>query len=602
MSSGESNYVASRVFGRSVFNDLNTSLSYTPSPGASKKNASLVSILEEGESAASESTPAPTVLFKPDSSIDRIGSEKRVSFAQDGKENMNSFESRKSLNSIRSAELSRLRASTKETPSRRNLVKMTEAAIDDATTSLKKSALKKKQNSAVSSVYQSVNVGRSARSKNSNEKAKAVKSVSFQWDQENAKAKSLHKMVEENRRQIRAIQRKLTTDHFKDKARKDEAQKLERLAELEKEYMFKSKVHQDHQKALKLEKDKKRKMSIDARAKIRRNNREGEETLRAKKLEEDQAIFEVRADLHRSRMEAKEANAEKRRMSYQFRAGDARRIRDVRSDWKANDFNEKHISHDLDRAAAKDVDNYKKQMKKESRDDLKKRNKDANEARRRQEDRANEAMMEEQRSYELKWEGERDAEAYRERMKEERRKSLAGRNKESARHAKVMEELRSIAIENEAQSFMLKFSAENDAKEYVAKLAEERRKSLQLRGIEARKRRQLEEEEHSKAIESALIEGALQSDCKFEIMIPRREYFFRSFLSLNKFLCILFQCSQARKMSKTTKPTARRDDGSPYNTEESRLGCSDSKKKNDVLSKCKRTKNLLILILWHKRT
>ena len=91
---------------------------------------------------------------------------------------------------------------------------------------------------------------------------------------------------------------------------------------------------------------------------------------------------------------------------------------------------------------------------------------------------------------------------------------MANRNKESARHAQVMEELRTIAKEEEAQSFMLKFNGENDAKAYVAKLAEERRKSLELRGVEARRRRQFEDEEHSKAVEAAFIEGALQSDCK----------------------------------------------------------------------------------------
>ena len=79
-----------------------------------------------------------------------------------------------------------------------------------------------------------------------------------------------------------------------------------------------------------------------------------------------------------------------------------------------------------------------------------------------------------------------------------------------------MEELRTLAKEDEAESFMLKFNADNDAKAYIAKLAEERRKSLQFRGKEARKRRQYEEEEHSKAIENALVEGALQSECKLQ--------------------------------------------------------------------------------------
>ena len=530
MAHKESKNVASRVFGQNVFNEQDTSLCYTPSPGPLKSNRNLsesmtktsssipTSIFEEEES-ISQSTPAPTILFLSDSSNDHnlstaTESVKRVSFATDEKENR--IESQ-SLNSIRSAELKRLRASKKKSPMRRNLVKMTEAAIDDATSSLKNSALKKKKYPATISNFQSVNACRNAKLEVMNKRAKAVKSVSFRWDQEKAKAKSLQKKVEENRRQIRAIQRKLTSNHFRDKAREDESKKMERLAELEQAYLFKSEVFQDHQKALKKERDNKRKESIDARAKIRINVREGEEILRTRKLNENQAIFEVREDLHRSRMEIKKAKAEKRRMSFQFRSGDARRIREIRSVWKEKSDRENHDSHQLEREAARDVENYKKQTQEESREETRKRNKEACEARKREKEQNYESMLAEHKSYELKWEGDRDEEAYRKRMKEERRKSLAARNKESARHDKVMEELRNIAIEEQAQSFMLKFNAENDAKGYIAKLAEERRKSLQLRGIEAKKRRQYEEEKHAKAVEANLVEGALQSDCKLDI-------------------------------------------------------------------------------------
>lgn len=532
MSNGKSKKVASRVFGASVFNDLDTSLCYTPSPRNSKSQMSQTkanpnvfdSIVEEGES-TSQPTPVPTVLFQPDSSTDQIsvtdhGSKKGVSFVLDDKENTNDSENRiasKSLKSIRSAELHRLRASKKKSPMRRNLVKMTEAAIDDATTSLRNSAMKPKKFSTNASTFQSINAGRTAKTRAYQQKAKAVKSVSFQWDQDNAKSKSLQKVVEENRRQIRAIQRKLTSNHFKDKARRDEAKKMERLAALEKEYLFKSEVFQDHQKTLKFERDKNRKKSMDARAKIRMNKREGEEVMRMRKLEEDQAIFQTREQLHNARREAQKEEAERRRKSFQLRGDIARKARDAKSELRENEQHESHATHELYRAAARDVDNYKKQLQKESQDDFKKRNKDAHDARNRQQNQACEAMIAEHESYELKWAGERDAEAYRKQMQEERRKSLAGRNKESARHAKVMEELRSIAKEEEAQTFMLKFQGENDAKDYVAKMAEERRKSLQLRGVEARKRREFEEEQHAKAVEATLIEGALKSDCKYNL-------------------------------------------------------------------------------------
>jgi len=529
------------VFGDNVFNNMDASLCYSPSPGPSENTGTLVgsktktnssiitsSILEDSEM-MSQSTPAPTILFQPETSVDRLSttSEKRVSFARDEKENTNDSFSRtasqtskaSSLNSIRNAELNRLRASKMKSPLRRNLVKMTEAAINDVTTSIERSAFKERNENipASSSVYQSVNAGRKARMEVLRKKNNEAKSVSFQWDQENSEAKSLQKKVEENRRQIRAIQRKLASAHFKDKARQDESKKLDRLAKIQKEYLFKSKVFQDHKQTLKEERDRNRKKSIDVRANIRRNNRKGEEVLKAMKLEEDRAINEIRADLHRSRMETKKANAEKRRLSFQFRAGDARKIRDIRSVWRKQDLHDQHVGHELNRGAAKDVENYKKSMKKVECEDFKKRNQDAREFRERQKDQASKASLTEHQSYELKWEGERDAEAYRKKMKEERRKSLAGRNKESARHANVMEELRTIAKEKEAESFMLKFNAENDAKAYIAKLADDRRKSLQLRGEEARKHRQYEDEQHSKAIGNALKNCALQSDCQRDV-------------------------------------------------------------------------------------
>merc|ERR1712238_112345 len=131
---GKSKKVASRVFGQNIFNEMNASLCYTPSPlpseiikknltgtlssATSKTNTNLItSILEESESSISQSTPTPTVLFQQDK--ENI-SEKRVSFAQDEKQNDdNGFigtaisitSKSSSTNSFRNAELNLLRAS-----------------------------------------------------------------------------------------------------------------------------------------------------------------------------------------------------------------------------------------------------------------------------------------------------------------------------------------------------------------------------------------------------------------------------------------------------------------------------------------------------------
>jgi hypothetical protein len=347
------------------------------------------------------------------------------------------------------------------------------------------------------------------------ERATKTKTVRFQWDEEKAEAKSFYNKVEDSRRQILAIQRKLASAHFKEKAKKDDVEKMQNIAELDKNAQFNSGVFRDHQKKLKEERDKKRKKSMDARAKLRQNTREGEEKLKELERGEEAAIFDVRYDLHRARNEVAKANDKDRRKSFLFRGGDAKRIKEIRSQWRQDESNDQHKSFDLKTAAAKDVEQYKKTMDSERRDSLKSRNLEARKRREEQKRQDVATMNAEHESYELKWAGESDAEAHRKQMAEERRKSLASRNKESARHAVVMQELRSLEQEKEAESFVMKWAGEKDAKAYIAKMADDRRKSLQFRGQEAKKRRMYEDEEHQNAIESASTEATLQSDCKF---------------------------------------------------------------------------------------
>jgi hypothetical protein len=556
LSTGKRKMVASRVFGDSV--DLESSLCYTPSPGkasSATKSKSRVNMavqgsttitrIDEAENEEESTTPQPTVLFEAPNTSSK--SEKRVSFVAEQKENSTNVDEKglsgtdtrrlssgkvaATLQSVRDAELNRLRA-TSRSPMRQALAQKTTDIVNAATSNIQRSILSQgskkfmiknspsSSNIMASSVNHALNAIRKAKKDVESKKSKTVKTVRFQWEQENTEVKTLQQTVEENRRQIRTIQRQLSSAHFKEKARKEEAQKMERFAKLEQEFKFNSEVFRDHQQTVKAERDRDRRMSMDARAKIRRNKREGEEKIKQRKVEEDQAIFDVRADLHRARMEAKRADAEARRKSFQFRAGDARRIRGMRAVWREKELQEQHRHFELCRGAAKDVENYKKQVAKELQKNIRASNLDARKGRQREEQQANEAMIAEHASYELKWAGERDAEAYRKRMQEERRKSLAGRNKESARHAKVMEELRCIAREKEAESYMLKFAGERDAKAHLAKLAEERRKSLQLRAKEARKIRQYEEEEHAKAVQEAIADGLLKSECKCNRSLP----------------------------------------------------------------------------------
>jgi hypothetical protein len=510
LSTGKRKKKASRVFGQFVFEDTENSLCYSTDASVSPSPMQL----KAQNSDEFECSPQPTVLFDKDAS--QISRDKHVSFV-DEKENASanillpeSPAARKSsIDSFRSTGLSRLRASY-QSPQRRDLVKKTQVAINNATASVCQS-LNQTQSS---STNPSLNAARKAKDDALKTRANKTKSVRFQWMEEKAEAMSFYEKVEDNRRQIIAVQRKLASAHFKQKAKVDGAQKKNSYSKLVQEYTFNSDVHREHQQKLKKEKDRNRKKSIDTRAKLRQNRREGEERLKGIKEEEEAANMEVRYDLHKSKYEVTRANAEARRKSFQFRAGDANRIRDVRSNWREDDVRKQHESFELSRAAAKDVEAYKKKMEEERRSSLQLRNLKGRERRQLEEQQKEGALGAEHESYMLKWAGEKDGEAYKKRMQEERRKSLAGRNNESKRHAEVMQELQSLAQEQEAESFMLKWAGENDAKEYLIKMAKQRRKSLESRGQDSKRIRQFEEEHHAQEVQKGLAEGTLQSDCK----------------------------------------------------------------------------------------
>lgn len=518
--------------------------SHASNASSKRSSASSLSVDEQSSgSTVSVSASTKRVSFAENKENTRHSPPSRMSALATDVVTKNPFAAATGMQKIREEELSRLRAANKS-PMRQEMMRKTEEAIRNATTSVANSLpsiFRARPNSlygstinnnvsnskrvdcggtggsgtmTAASINQALNATRKAKSTILRDKSKAARSVRFQWQRENSETKILNQKVEENRRQIRTIQKKFSSHHFQEKARREESKKFDRLAKLEEEYTFKSEVYCDHQQQLKAERDRYRRQSTDIRARIRGNKREGEEKLRLMKIEEEQANFDVKADLHRARKENAKANADARRKSFQFRAGDARKIRSMRSTWREQELQKKHESFELERAAAKDVENYKRKVENDERHDKRNRNLEARERRKREEEQAHEAMFAEHESYELKWAGERDAEAYKKQMQEERRKSLEGRNKEGAHHAKVMQELRCLAKEQEAESYLLKWAGDNDAKAYLAKVAEERRKSLQHRGLEARKVRQYEDNEHARAVQESLVEMALQSDCK----------------------------------------------------------------------------------------
>ena len=186
------------------------------------------------------------------------------------------------------------------------------------------------------------------------------------------------------------------------------------------------------------------------RREVRENNKEGEEKLKQMRDDEEKRLLEERREGVLAAKEFKRKQAEDRRKSMAGRNQAWSRIKQV----------EEHI------------DAQSKQASHES--------------------------------YELKWAGEKDAEAYKRKLKEDRRRSMEGRNASESRARMWAEEARQVELKSEAESFELTRLAHNDVSNYKNQMAKEEQMDYQKRnedGFDFKKR--LEEQRCDNLIKEA---------------------------------------------------------------------------------------------------
>jgi hypothetical protein len=379
-------------------------------------------------------------------------------------------------------ELQRLRKQQKS-PLRRDLVKKTQQAINDAT----------------SSVNQSLNAVRRAKSETYQERSQVTAKLRTQWRDEKEDAQQFYAQAEKSRHELLSLQRQLSYKFAKAKAKREIDNRNMQLASIEQETNFKSEVYRTHQQILKEEADRKRRQSIAARRKLRQNNRQGEEKLRMMRIEEEQALLEERHESSVALRETTKANADKRRKSYAFRNGDARRIRELHAQMEAERLQKEHESYELKWAGEKDAEAYKKSLAEQRRDSFAFRNEESHAQRVEASRRQVQEHIAQHNSYELKWAGERDADAYKRQLEEERRKSFKFRNEEGFRQRDETAIRLQEAKAKEHQSYELKWAGEKDAEAYQRELAEERRKSFAKRNHEGLNQRLEEEQRQQEA-------------------------------------------------------------------------------------------------------
>ena len=275
------------------------------------------------------------------------------------------------------------------------------------------------------------------------------------------------------------------------------------------ESAFNSAVFRDHKKRLKELEDRRRRQSIAIRTEIRKENRVNERKMIMKKIEEDHAVIEEKAESFKAMRAYKKKQEEDRRISLAGRNAEGSRQKQLLEQQRSEQQQRDHQSYELTWAGQDDAAAYKKQMAEERRQSYENRNAEGFQQKQLLEQQRSEQQQRDHESYELTWAGQDDAAAYKKQMAEERRQSYENRNAEARQMNLVLKEIKTIAAQKEHESMMLKWAAQNDAKQYLSECEEQRRQSLQQRAELARHHRDVEEHERQDKLENQAKENQI---------------------------------------------------------------------------------------------
>jgi len=475
------------VFGSAIFGSEvpDHSLCYSPSPLVNRH----VNVVNNNNSSGQENVDGKVLRF--DKTSDKTP-KKRKEMKKTPRSNNNNNHNNGHIKSPISSSNSKRNPLPKQ-PKFRN----TEKQMNNHNTSIISHISEESHDSGnnnSTSINPVINNVRKSKEENAKKKNLSVAELREQRRLENAEAAAFNAEAERTRREVIELRKKLSERFRKAKIQREQKLRQEHLEKVESEIQFKSRVHVEHKQTLKEQEDARRRMSIADRARLRKNNIEGKERMRLLSIQEEQAIFDERHESSLAMKTAKSDNAEKRRMSYAFRNGDARRIRQLFAERENKRLMQEHNSYELKWAGERDAEDYKKQLADQRRQSLAFRNAEGRRIRDLESKTKYEGQSSEHQSYELKWAGERDAEDYQKQLAEEERDDLAFRNAEGKRIRDLEARMKGNDQRNEHESYELKWAGERDAEDYQKQLAEEERDDFAFRNAEGRRIRDVEAE------------------------------------------------------------------------------------------------------------
>jgi hypothetical protein len=165
-----------------------------------------------------------------------------------------------------------------------------------------------------------------------------------------------------------ALKTKEMYNFQKAKLEREQAAQQERMNAAMKESLFKPEVFRAHKKDLKEAEEKRKRMSVDIRAKIRTESKIGMARIESVRLQEEEAVIDERYKRSIAIQQARSIKAAARRKSLVFRNGDARSIRELHAQIQLRRQVELHQSYELKWAGEKDAEEYKKRCEQERRE------------------------------------------------------------------------------------------------------------------------------------------------------------------------------------------------------------------------------------------
>jgi len=500
---------ATKVFGNLVENE--ESLCYSPSPFIKKKT--LGNITNICNSSPMRTLPFGTIEFTPTKlKKNRIG--KKVDNKNKVAKNDNENTPHSNGNGERAKGGSK---KTKKKPIKKNLTPQKRRAAGLSNKHKNKPLPKKKAmrtkfrsssivrmamassaqdaiNHATVSVNKTLNASKVAKKEHIRQVSEEVARLREEWLTEKEQASAFFAESAKTKRQLLDLRSELNTQYSKSKVDHQRSKLQQRLNEVDKEIEFKSDVFVQHQETLKKNEDNRRRISVELRTKIRKEKTITEDRMKLERIEEQHEMLELQWAASRDTDAYKKQCELERRRSLAFRNAEAKNQRIEEEESNIQDKKVAHERFELKMASKRDADEYNNQCAKERRESYAFRNAEG----RRQRLEEGERMVEQKEAvherFEHKLNGERDADLYKKQCAEERRLSYVFRNAEARKHRQEEEDWNANEQQKVHERFELKMADERDADEYKRDCEKERRESFISRGMEARRQREVETE------------------------------------------------------------------------------------------------------------